>query len=187
VYHENTSTASLNYIALAVGEVSGTLIGQYGNDRYYRHMKQRNNGKESPQYRVPLMYPGAIFVPIGLFLYGWAGQYHVHWVVPDIGIAIFGFGSIMGTQSTNSYIVDVYTRYSASAMAATTFLRSLTAFTFPLFAPYLYQKLDYGWGNTLIAFLAILIGIPAPLLLARYGPRLRAKSRFAAGGLEELK
>ena len=148
--------------------------------------KQRNNGKESPEYRVPLMY-GVVLVPVGLFIYRWAGQYHVHWIVPDIGIAIFGFGSIMATQSTNSYIVDAYTRYSASAMAATTLLRNITAFAFPLFAPYLYEALDYGWGNSLIAFLAIAFGAPAPLLLSKYGARLRAKSKFAAGGLEEKK
>ena len=46
----------------------------------------------------------------------------------------------------------------------------------------MYDKLGYGWGNSLLAFVAILLGVPGPLLLWKYGEILRAKSPFAAGG-----
>jgi hypothetical protein len=80
-----------------------------------------------------------------------------------------------------TYIVDSYTTYAASGVAAAVVLRSLAGFGFPLFAPYLYEVLGYGWGNSLLGFLAIGIGIPAPFLFWFYGERLRAKSTFAAG------
>lgn len=35
----------------------------------------------------------AIFVPIGLLLYGWTADHRVFWLVPDIGIGIFGIGN----------------------------------------------------------------------------------------------
>jgi hypothetical protein len=57
-----------------------------------------------------------------------------------------------------TYIVDSYTRYAASGVAAAVVLRSLAGFGFPLFAPYLYSSLGYGWGNSLLGFLAIGIG-----------------------------
>jgi hypothetical protein len=41
--------------------------------------------------------------------------------------------------------------------------------------------LGYGWGNSLLGFLAIAIGVPAPFLFWFYGERLRARSQFAAG------
>jgi hypothetical protein len=35
-----------------------------------------------------------------------------------------------------------------------------------------------GWGNSLLAFLAILFGWPAPFILWKYGAALRAKSPY---------
>ena len=58
----------------------------------------------------------------------------------------------------------------------------MTGFGFPLFAPYMYDALDYGWGNSLLGFIAIGLGIPAPFLLWFFGEKLRARSPFAAGG-----
>ena len=45
-----------------------------------------------------------------------------------------------------------------------------------------YDALDFGWGNSLLGFLAVGIGIPAPVLLWLYGENLRERSPFAAGG-----
>lgn len=135
----------------------------------------------STRFRVPLMIPGAVLVPIGLFIYGWSAQYRTHWIVPNIGAAIFAAGTIVGFQCIQTYIVDSYTRYAASAVGAATVLRSLAGFGFPLFAPYMYAKLDYGWGNSLLAFIGIGLGFPAPFLLWRFGEKLRKRSTFAAG------
>jgi hypothetical protein len=148
----------------------------------YRRLKKKNNNVGRPEFRVPMMIPGAFLIPIGLFWYGWSAQARVHWIMPNIGTVIFSAGTIVGFQCIQTYLVDAYTRYAASAIGAGAFLRSLAGFGFPLFAPYLYQSLDYGWGNSVLAFVGIGIGIPAPILLWRYGATLRAKSQFAAGG-----
>jgi hypothetical protein len=75
-----------------------------------------------------------------------------------------------------AYVMDSYRKYIASASAASEFL-SLTGFAFPLFAPKMYGGLGYGWGNSLLAFLFLAIGVPAPLLLWRYGAKLRAMGK----------
>lgn len=180
-YGESVGIGGLNYIALGVGFFIGTQVCAPCQDRIYRVLKARNNGIGKPEFRVPLMIPGAILVPIGLFMYGWSAQARTHWIVPDIGAAIFAAGVIIGFQCIQTYIVDSYTRYAASAVGAATVLRSLAGFGFPLFAPYMYAKLHYGWGNSLLAFIAIVLGMPAPFLLWKYGEKLRKKSTFAAG------
>ncbi|KAF2104946.1 MFS general substrate transporter [Rhizodiscina lignyota] len=182
VYHEGVGIGGLNYISMGIGFFLGVQVCAPINDAIYRRLKKRNNGVGRPEFRVPLMLPGAIFVPVGLFWYGWSAQAHVHWIVPNIGVAIFCAGTIMGFQCIQTYIVDAYTRYAASAVGAATVLRSLAGFGFPLFAPYMYNALDYGWGNSLLGFVAIAIGLPAPFLLWKYGERLRGISKFAAGG-----
>lgn len=100
--------------------------------------------------------------------------------MPNIGAAIFAAGLKIGFQCMQTYGLDVYTTYAASAAAGAVFVRSLAGFGFPLFAPYLFDRLDYGWGNSLLAFIALAIGLPAPILLWNYGPWLRGRSTYAA-------
>ncbi|EPE24341.1 MFS general substrate transporter [Glarea lozoyensis ATCC 20868] len=180
-YNESVGIGGLNYISLGVGFFLGTQICAPCQDRIYRALKARNNGVGKPEFRVPLMIPGALLVPTGLFIYGWSAEYKTHWIVPNIGAAIFAGGVIVGFQCIQTYIVDSYTRYAASAVGAATVLRSLAGFGFPLFAPYMYNALHYGWGNSLLGFIAIGLGWPAPVLLWKYGEKLRKKSTFAAG------
>jgi hypothetical protein len=128
-----------------------------------------------------MMIPAALCVPIGLLGYGWAAQTGAHWIWPNIGVGVFAVGMVTGYQCIQTYIVDSYTRYTASAMGAAAVLRSLAGFGFPLFAPIMYEKLHYGWGNSILALIAIVLGWPAPFLLWRYGEALRKRSPFAAG------
>ncbi|ROW09360.1 hypothetical protein VMCG_02394 [Cytospora schulzeri] len=181
-YGMSTGIGGLNYIALGLGFFLGAQLCAPLQDRIYARMKRHFNVSVGrPEFRVPMMAPGALLMPIGLLIYGWTAQYHTHWIGPDIGVAIMAGGVIIGFQCIQGFLVDTYTRYAASAVAAGTVLRSLAGFGFPLFAPSLYAKLDYGWGNTLLAFIGILIGWPGPILLWKYGPMLRAKSPFASG------
>lgn len=173
-YHESISISGLHYIAMCVGEVAGAEIGGPLMDVVFLRMKYRANGVAIPEFRVPIMLPGAILTPLGLFMYGWAAQKHMHWLVVDIGAAILSFGLTVGGQALQAYVIDSYPDHTSSASAASQFLRSLTAFGFPLFAPKIYSALGYGWGNSTLAFVAIGIGIPSPLLIWIYGPRLRA-------------
>ena len=181
-YHESIGIGGLNYISLGVGFFLGTQICAPLNDRFYRRLKARNGGVGKPEFRVPLMVPGSVLVPAGLFIYGWSAQYQTHWIVPNIGAAVFAAGTIIGFQCIQTYLIDSYARFAASAVAAGTVLRSLAGFGFPLFAPAMYNALDYGWGNSLLGFVAIGLGLPAPFLLWLYGEKLRSRSKFAAGG-----
>ena len=94
---------------------------------------------------------------------------------------ILAGATMSGYQGMQSYIIDCYPTYAASAVASISTLRSVAGFALPLCAPKLYQSLGIGWGNSLLAFLAIGIGAPAPWFFWRYGARLRAKSQFASG------
>ena len=182
VYHESLGIGGLNYVSLGVGLFLGAQVCAPLNDRIYRRLKKQNNNTGRPEFRIPLMIPGSFLVPIGLFIYAWTAQKHTHWIGPNIGAAIFTAGVIIGFQGIQTYLVDGYTRYAASAISAATVLRSLAGFGFPLFAPAMYNRLDYGWGNSLLGFLAIVLGVPAPFFLWFLGERLRARSTFAAGG-----
>jgi MFS family permease len=180
-YNESIGIGGLNYISLGLGFWFGSQICAPLNDRIYKRLKARNNGIGRPEFRVPLLGVAAVLIPTGLFIYGWTAQTHCHWIAPNIGAVLIGAGSIISFQCMQTYMVDAYTRYAASALAAGAFLRSLAGFGFPLFAPYMYDKLHYGWGNSVLAFIPIGIGIPAPIFLWKFGETLRKRSTYAAG------
>ncbi|KAM6482329.1 major facilitator superfamily domain-containing protein [Trichoderma sp. SZMC 28011] len=182
-YHESPGIAGLNYISLGLGFFLGAQTCAPLQDRIYAALKRRyvpDGGPGRPEFRVPLLIPGSILLPIGIFIYSWTAEAHTHWIGPNIGAVVFGFGIIIGFQCIQGYMVDSYTRYAASAVGAVTVLRSLAGFGFPLFAPTMYNKLGYGIGGTVLACIAIGIGFPSPIFLWFYGPKLRAASKFAA-------
>jgi hypothetical protein len=75
----------------------------------------------------------------------------------------------------NVYLIDCFTVHAASAMAANTVLRSIVAAFLPLAGPVMFQKLGYGWGNSILGFIA-LVCVPIPFFFIKYGERIRNRS-----------
>lgn len=182
VYHQSPGIQGLNYISLGLGFFLGAQICAPLQDRIYAAMKRRylSEGQPGvPEFRVPMMVPGAVLVPIGLLIYAWTSEYATHWIGPNIGACIYSAGLIIGYQCIQGYLVDTYAQYAASAVGAATVTRSLAGFGFPLFANRMYDSLGYGWGGTLMAGIAVVLGWPAPVVLWWYGAKMRARSKFA--------
>ena len=113
-----------------------------------------------------------MFVPITFFWYGWTAKYQVFWIVPIIGLVPFGFGMIGIFNPIQTYIIDSFPEYAASALAALTTTRSLVGALLLLAGPSMYSKLGLGWGNSLLGFIAIAM-IPVPALIYKFGGRVR--------------
>jgi hypothetical protein len=75
----------------------------------------------------------------------------------------------------NVFLIDVFTRHAASAMAANTVLRSVVAAILPIAGPSMYAKLGYGLGNSLLGIVALVL-VPIPWIFIKYGERLRTRS-----------
>ncbi|KAG5988834.1 hypothetical protein E4U43_004622 [Claviceps pusilla] len=176
-YRQSITVSGLHYIACALGELLGSRIGGPLMDRLFVYMQRRSyTGQHVPEFRLPLLIPGALIAPAGLLIYGWAAEYLVHWIVVDMGMFLALFGLQLIGLSMQAYVMDAYPDHISSALAASQFLRSLTAFAFPLFAPAMYAALGYGWGNSAVAVTGLVIGLPVPMLLWRFGARLRRES-----------
>ncbi|KAF2152747.1 MFS general substrate transporter [Myriangium duriaei CBS 260.36] len=176
-YHESIATSGLHYFAYAIGEILAAQIGAPFMDYVFRKLKARRNGEVSPEFRVPLMLPGIILTPIGFLIYGWTAKFHAHWAIVDLGVVIQACGLQLVDQPLTAYIIDSYPDHASSATAASQLLRSLAAFSFPLFAPRMFAALGYGWGNSTLALAVVVLCGPAPLILWKFGPRLRMKAQ----------
>jgi MFS family permease len=178
IYHFSTGVGGLAYIGLGIGFISATIFGAKIADKIYTTLADKNGGKGTPEMRIPALIFGSFFVPAGLFWYGWSAQARLHWIMPMIGSGIFGFGLMTTFLPIQLYLVDAFS-YAASALAAAAVFRSLLGFAFPLFGEQMYHKLGNGGGNSLLAGLAIVIGIPFPIWIWFKGEDIRKRSSLA--------
>ncbi|KAI0820950.1 hypothetical protein BC629DRAFT_411909 [Irpex lacteus] len=137
-------------------------------------------------YLVPII-PGTLALPAGLLIGGWTAANRTHWIGPDIGFFLIGYGSASVFQGLQAYIIDSFSRFAASALAAVSCFRSFAGFGFPLFAPYMYKALGYGKGDTILAAFCLGVGTPALILFWLYGERIRGMSKRARATTQAVK
>ncbi|CAG8955438.1 hypothetical protein HYFRA_00010304 [Hymenoscyphus fraxineus] len=163
----------LTYLGLGVGCSIGMIGFGTASDRIMK--RQTARGKPNiPENRLITMIPAVVMLPVGLFWYGWTAEKGVYWLVPIIGTAITGCGIIVIWISIQAYLVDAFTTYAVSAVAANTIIRSFFGAFLPLAGQPLYDALGLGWGNSLLAFIAVAM-IPTPWVYLRYGVRMRER------------
>lgn len=176
-YHISQGNVGLTFLGIGIGQFIGLILFGAVSDSLVKREAAKNGGEMKPEFRLPFILYTSLFVPIGLFIYGWSTQYQVHWIVPIIGTVFIAFGLICVFLPIGTYLVDAFTSYAASAMAATTVLRSLGGALLPLSGRKLYNLMGLGWGNSLLAFVALAF-VPAIYLLMKYAERIRKHPRF---------
>ncbi|TVY64832.1 Efflux pump rdc3 [Fusarium oxysporum f. sp. cubense] len=176
-YHFSSGSVGLSYIGLGVGSLTGLVISGASIDRFAQYLTSKNGGEPKPEYRLPFMGGACFIVPAGLFMFGWSAEHKDHWIVPIIGTSFLGCGMIIVFMCISVYLVDAYVQYAASAIAASTVLRSLVGALLPLAGRSMYKSLGYGWGTSLLGFIAA-AAIPLPFIFYKYGERIRRKNLF---------
>jgi MFS family permease len=172
-YGFNTGEIGLAYL----GQGIGYLIGQFVVGRFadwYVKRQQVRHGRVIPEDRLPPATLGFTVFGFGMLWFGWSAQAHAHWIAPIIGSGVVGLGIVTGFLVVQVYLVDVFTIYAASAMAANNLIRSVFAALLPMSGPAMYDRLGYGWGNSILGLVALAIA-PTTLLLMRYGEKLRRR------------
>lgn len=178
VYSFSTSSAGLAFIGSGVGTLIGLgYVGKLSDFFIQKKMAAGLTVKPEDRLPFPITVPAVLSLPIGLFMYGWAVHYKVHWIVPQIGTAIIGFGMIAMVMAISTYLVDAFPLHAASVTAANAVLRSVLGALLPLVGLDLYDALGFGWGNSLLAFIALGLA-PIPIVFAIFGEKLRSKTRI---------
>lgn len=132
-----------------------------------------------PEARLFPMMIGAIVLPIGLFIFGFTGAYaHVHWIGPCVGGALFGFAMLMLYIAANSYIVDSYANFAASAIAAKTLTRSEVGASVPLWVTQMFHNMGFQYAGLLLALIGCCLA-PIPFLFYYKGEAVRQRSKRA--------
>lgn len=194
-YNFSEGTTGLSFLPAGLGMLIG--VQAFGHIHDYLVRRARKGMSADDEYRPEvklnpwLILPTGLTLPIGLFIYGWTTQYQIHWIVPMMGVVVFAagltgvnvswqrllqnYGGLTVIQmSLQNYQTDSYPKYAASGSAAIMLFRSLIGALMPLGGLDMYEKLGLGWGNSLLAFICLVM-VPVPVLLYFYGMRLRQK------------
>jgi multidrug resistance protein len=186
-YGFSSGAVGLTFLGLGVGSVMGVAFFAWSSNNLLKERKAREEAAVSeseggtitpikllPEDRLRSLLPAYCLIPIGLFIYGWTAQYHVHWIVPILGTVPIGFGNMAVFMSVSLYLIDAFALYAASALAANSVVRSIMGAVLPLAGQKMYNALGFGWGNSLLAFVALAL-LPVPGGILKYGEYLRTK------------
>ncbi|GFZ43771.1 Uncharacterized MFS-type transporter [Saitozyma sp. JCM 24511] len=169
--------SSLPILATLVGTLIAAGLNFTYSEHYFGRYLDTHGGKARPEKRLPPMMLGAITFPIGFFIIGWTSSPSIHWFPGLVGLTLVGMSFLLIFQSGMNYLIDGYTKFAASAVAANTFQRSIFGAALPLVAQPLFDNLGVNWACTLLGCIAVLLGI-TPYLFYHFGPRLRKRSKL---------
>ncbi|KAL8725729.1 MAG: hypothetical protein Q9166_007179 [cf. Caloplaca sp. 2 TL-2023] len=157
-YDFSTGIVGLAYLGMGIGMVGAAVVVGYTSDRHVARLAAKS-GERKPEYRIPIMMLGSPLIAAGLFWYGWSSEAKSHWILPIIGTVPIGAGLMFVFTPLSTYLIDAFTTYAASALAAATVLRSILSAVLPLAGP---------------TFVALGFGA-IPLAFYKYGERLRKR------------
>ncbi|WPG99602.1 synaptic vesicle transporter [Acrodontium crateriforme] len=168
----------LAFLGVAIGMLGAVAYSIWDNKRYAR-ISDENKGFAPPEARLPICMIGGVSISIGLFWFAWTNSPSIHYLVSIAAGIPFGFGMVLVFLGIMNYLIDSYTIFAASVLAANAVLRSIFGAAFPLFTAQMYANLGIHWASSIPAFLALAC-VPFPFLFYKYGKRIRTGSKYAA-------
>lgn len=174
------TSSSLSFIAILIGELLNVLPRFYDQSVFRKY--RREHRRLLPESKITSFAIACPALAIGLWIFAWTIPpivTNVPWPVSMIGLVLIGFALNDFSYVLFGYVTDSYGQYAASAVAAVSLTRSLTAAVFPLFTYQMFSGLGSNWAGTILAGVATVFAF-TPILFLRYGGRLRVKSKVAS-------
>ncbi|KAF5002330.1 hypothetical protein FDECE_10646 [Fusarium decemcellulare] len=109
----------------------------------------------TPEQRLMPALCGAVLVPVGIFLFGWASRDSVHWIVPTLGVCLTVGGFAVLLQTIFVYIGLAYPQYSASLFCGNGFVKQMVAYAGVIWSHPLYDAMGISKAMSLLGTLCV--------------------------------
>ncbi|KAL1408894.1 hypothetical protein Q8F55_005708 [Vanrija albida] len=172
----NIGMTGVSFVSIIIGIAIAMCVMPIQERLYKKHCERE--GKQVPEARLYMMMFGCIFMPISLFIFAFTSYPGISWVGPCAAGVLFGFSMVVIYISANSYIVDSYSNFAASAVAAKTFMRSCFGASVPMWITICYKHLGFQYAGLMLACIGVVIG-PIPYIFFLKGGAIRARSTRA--------
>ena len=108
-YNFDASGIGLLSVAPFIGGAFGSVFGGIMNDWLILRLSRRNNGVYEPEMRLWLGMASIVLFPCSILLFGLSMVHGMHWIVPCVGLALFGFIGVSFATVVLTYTMDCYT------------------------------------------------------------------------------
>ncbi|KAL3471207.1 major facilitator superfamily transporter [Aspergillus californicus] len=181
-YGINDGLTNICFLGLFIGIVSAMVLVPILYRRTAAQLQRDGDdgsGKMlNQESRLFFAFCGAPAVPIGLFWMGWTAYPNIPIWSPLAASILIGFGIICIFLSAYMYTIDSYGQYAASALTFIALVRYLAAGGMTVVGVPMYDNLGTHWTLTILGIISA-VAVPIPYALARWGPALRRRSRWA--------
>jgi multidrug resistance protein len=175
IRHWNAGMTGVAFVSIILGMLIAMALMPVQERLYAKHCEKHGR---KPEARLYPMMLGSIILPIALFIFAFTSYEGVHWIGPMVAGTLFGIAMIMIYISANSYIVDSYSNFAASAVAAKTLMRSTVGATVPLWVTQMFHNMGFQYAGLLIALISVVIAF-IPYLFFFKGGAIRERSTRA--------
>ncbi|BGP18633.1 hypothetical protein JCM10213_004183 [Rhodosporidiobolus nylandii] len=169
----------LCFLSILLGIALVATIACPLQEAYYQRQVVKHNGHPPPEARLPLMCVCAIVLPVSLFIFAGTSVKGVHPAGLLVSGVLFGFSLVGIYISANTYLAVTFSRYSASAMAAKTFIRSMAGASMPVWVPPMYDSIGHLKSGLVFAIVAVGM-MPIPFVAFKWGAQIRGRSKMAS-------
>ncbi|KAL8936451.1 MAG: hypothetical protein Q9216_004918 [Gyalolechia sp. 2 TL-2023] len=171
----NIQQSGAVFTSMCVGAILSTILSIY-QEKIAIHYGKLSS---TPEGRLYFSCIESALMPIGLFWFGWSCFPHIHWIIPTIAIGCATMGIFSVYLAVFIYLANTYHQYASSALAAQSFCRNILGGIFPLIANQMFTAMTYQGASSFLGGVGAVLTI-VPWVLVFYGPRIRARSRFAS-------
>jgi MFS family permease len=173
----------LAFLGIVVGISFGLFTNTY-QERYYQRQVSHSRGHDVPEARIYLAHLASVVLPMSLFVFAFTADPNVHYILPIIASAFWGWSFYTLILMTLTYTEDAYKQYSASALAGIGLIRNLAGAAFPVLGRRLFISEGTKNASLFLAAMTVVM-VPIPFVLTKFGKTLRKKSPWAAEHVDE--
>ncbi|KAI1859138.1 hypothetical protein JX265_010615 [Neoarthrinium moseri] len=168
------------YVALGIAIIAGSLLaGRLSDWRRARKVRASGTSVIAPESRLMDQVWGTFICAAGSIMFGWFVENSIHPAAVIVATFLTGFGMSSVLVITFAFLTECTPQAAAGAMSIETMLRNPAAAIAAVVTPPLIGRMGLGWYYTGFAFLDLVVFGVGAIVLAMYGPRLRASSTKA--------
>ncbi|PWN34545.1 MFS general substrate transporter [Meira miltonrushii] len=181
IHHFNLGEQTLPFLGLGVNAFFLTLpfyilyLVYYFDPRFIANIKK---GIIRPEDRIILAMLTSPLVIISLVWTGWTSKASISYWSPLVALSLYLTPVFLLFQSILVYLSFSYVEHQNAVLTANDLIRSTIAAAFPLFSTAMFKQLGLGKAYTMLAGISLALMIPL-YGLYKYGPKLRAMSKYA--------
>lgn len=179
-HHFTLDESGAVFAAISIAAIISTIIAIYAEGLIKKRFPDTT---KKPEGRLYIACVQSVLLPIGLFWFGWTSFPSVPWIVPALAVGCATMGIFSIYLAVFNYLADTYHRYASSALAAQSFCRNMLGGVFPLITTQMFNAMTFQGAGSFLGGVGLLLTC-VPFVLLIYGPKIRARSKFASEIME---